>query len=405
MRDGDFQATNFPGTQAGIQAALDYCNTPGGHVKIGPGTFDITALTMYGKTTLDGSGPQNTVLSHSGASTGIREKTSAEGNSQGGAGIVIRDISLRASGSTGDGINIGNQGGASFTSNASLRNVLVRDFTSGTGVKLFSNAVHACTDVWSISNSVGFYLDGGSSLYTGLWAEGNTDTGIRIVSPANTFIHVHCEDLTVAPGSLIEVGGSGDYTTMIGVTLELQADGIAKLIREMSGCHYNQYIGVRVLDNGFTWTHTIYHETNTKGVGSAQEYIPFAFGGSNTNTLYGYFRDTDSGIYMPVRGATGLQNINAGSMASNTTITPDGFSSYFSVTGTTTVDNIGTNAAWIGRVIYLETASSLTIRHNGSGTGNLRLVGSADVSMTAGDVIQFIYTGSVWRQCAPVVVI
>jgi hypothetical protein len=406
MKPGDLRAVPFPGTQAGIQQGLDYLSAPGGELFIGPGTYSITGLTVYGKTKIIGAGPQATVLSHSGSSTGIREKTAGEGNgAQGAAGIIIQDLSLRASGSTGDGINLGNQGGPSFTSHASLRNVLVRDFASGTGVKLLANAVMACQDVWSVSNSVGFYLDGGSCFYNGVWAEGNTDTGIRIVSPANTLMHVHLEDLAVGPSSLIEIGGSGDYTTIVGVTIQLGANGIAKLIREMSGAHYCQYFGVRVIAGGFTWTHTIYNETNTKGVGTAPQYIPAAIDGSLSNTVFSYFRDTDSGIYMPVRGSTGFLNIDAGSMASASTITPDGFSSYFSVTGAVTIDNIGTNTAWVGRVIWIETASNPTIKHNSGGTGNIRLTGSADVAMTANDMIAFIYTGSVWKQCSPVVVI
>lgn len=406
MRLSDYQATIFPGTQSGIQDALDYCSSPGGEVRLGPGTFPITGLTMYGKTTLTGSGQQNTILSHSGASTAIREKTAGEGNgSQGAAGIIIRDISVRASGSTGDGINLGNQGGPAFNSGAMLRNLLVRDFASGTGIKLNAGATHACQECWSVRNSVGYYLDGGSSFYSGIWAEGNTDTGLRVVSPGNSFVHVHLEDLAAGPSSLMEMGASGDYNSFIGITIQLGANGIAKLIRELSGANYNQYIGVLVISAGHTWTHTIYNEGNTQGVGTGPTYIPAAFGGSLSNTVFSYFRDTDSGIYMPIRGGSGIQNTNANSMASASTITPDGFSSFFVVSGSNSIDNIGTNPAWVGRELTIQTVAAPTFKHASGGTGNIRCVGSADVVMTANDVIKFMYTGTVWVQTAPVVAI
>lgn len=66
MKDGDFQATIFEGTNAGLSAALSYC-IGGGKVFIGPGTLAITsACTIYSNTILEGCG-QETILDVAGA--------------------------------------------------------------------------------------------------------------------------------------------------------------------------------------------------------------------------------------------------------------------------------------------------------------------------------------------------
>lgn len=47
MKGGDFQATNFAGTGAGIQAAIDYIGTNGGKLFIGPGSYTISTKLTF----------------------------------------------------------------------------------------------------------------------------------------------------------------------------------------------------------------------------------------------------------------------------------------------------------------------------------------------------------------------
>lgn len=65
MKDNDYVATPFAGTKAGLQEAVDYVQSVGGKVHIGPGTLSITddiAITGN-KVTIEGSGDQ-TILSN-----------------------------------------------------------------------------------------------------------------------------------------------------------------------------------------------------------------------------------------------------------------------------------------------------------------------------------------------------
>lgn len=63
MKPADYIATNFPGTSAGIQSALDYAGS-GGSVTVGAGTVDIVSpgISMYSNQTLRGAGMGATVL-------------------------------------------------------------------------------------------------------------------------------------------------------------------------------------------------------------------------------------------------------------------------------------------------------------------------------------------------------
>jgi hypothetical protein len=86
------------------------------------------------------------------------------------------------------------------------------------------------------------------------------------------------------------------------------------------------------------------------------------------------------------------------------TINPDD-GNYFVVNGNTPIDNIGNAARNKGKVAIFECSGTPTFKHNSGGTGNIRCTGSADVIMTANDIIQFVSNGTLWKQCAPVVAI
>src|SRR6476661_3075338 len=68
MSPGKYQAVNYPGTQAGIQQALNDCSAPsvtgvGGKVIVGPGVYPITSPLSNGlNTILQGMGRYTTVI-------------------------------------------------------------------------------------------------------------------------------------------------------------------------------------------------------------------------------------------------------------------------------------------------------------------------------------------------------
>jgi hypothetical protein len=69
MKDGDFNATEFPGTTAGLQAAIDYLAGGKGKVFIGPGTLEITtAISIHGGCHLQGSGVGSTTIKRASGS-------------------------------------------------------------------------------------------------------------------------------------------------------------------------------------------------------------------------------------------------------------------------------------------------------------------------------------------------
>ena len=74
-------------------------------------------------------------------------------------------------------------------------------------------------------------------------------------------------------------------------------------------------------------------------------------------------------------------------------------SRYHVITGTTTIDTISDAlGAVAGQPLDLYTQSALTFRNNGGGTGNIRTISGGDRITRAGELVSFIYDGSVWRE-------
>lgn len=69
---------------------------------------------------------------------------------------------------------------------------------------------------------------------------------------------------------------------------------------------------------------------------------------------------------------------------------------FHKVTGTTQVDNIATPVA--GHRAMLWFTGACPLRNNGGGTGNLRLVGGTDRTVSADTILHFRSDGSVWRE-------
>lgn len=94
-------------------------------------------------------------------------------------------------------------------------------------------------------------------------------------------------------------------------------------------------------------------------------------------------------------------------IASATSITP-GKGVFFDVTGTTTVTYIKKPRSGKARLLVIKTTGSQTWTHGGGSPGAgfaaLHLVGAANVSMTASDILILLYDGTVYRQLAPTLV-
>lgn len=286
LKAGDFRPQPFPGTQTGIQDMLDYIGV-GGHGHLGPMVATgLSNFTMYGHSTLSAASPIATQLVRSAGATGpfIREKTAGEGNAYGASGIVVRNLSLWGNGSVGDGVDFGNQGGASFTSNAYLAHLLVRDFTSGKAVKLLANTI-SCQDLWLGSNLVGLFLDsaGGACDFHALRIEDNRDVGLRCNSYGNGFYFTHMETGTPVPtNGLIEFGANGDRNNFWGLDLALQVNSV-NLITNLSGASNNCFWGGGVTTNGFTYTNLIYNQVWGNGTG-VRDVFPFFIDLANATT-------------------------------------------------------------------------------------------------------------------------
>jgi len=361
------QPNLYPMTFAGIQQACDDVGI-GGEVYVGPG--NVTGwgtLTVYGKTTLLGAGTLATLFTRDPAATGpaIREKTAGEGNASGATGIILEKFSVYGNGSVGDGIDMGNAGGANFNALASIIDVLSRDFASGNAIKLSANAIHT-RNMWGLNSAVGIYLNaGGACHHSGFWAEANTDVEARIACPYNTISMCQLEHNGVVPtnGMLEFTGGPASQNHINGFYASLSGNmAPAHVINEKTGANRNTYIGIRVVTGGFTFGRTINHEA--VAAGPTNTYLPFYF---DSNTDYGGFYDSSDGreskitgdIFQPYQCDV-QNNLSAGGTSNFVGNVTEG------VAGTGCLHTIGAGAAGAD-------FASLRIR-SGSGGGQSRVL-------------------------------
>lgn len=315
------QPNIYPMTFSGIQQA---CNDVGigGQVYVGPG--NVTGwgtLTLYGHTSLICSGTSSTIFTSSSAATGpaIREKTAGEGNTSGASGIILEKFSVYGNGSTFDGIDMGNQGGAQFTSNATMVDLLVRDFNSGNGYKINANAIH-CRNIWAIACSVGVYLNsGGASQYSGIWGEACTDVEVRVNCFGNTFDFLQLEhNGTVATNGMLEfTGGNATFNSVKALYMSLSGNA-GDLVVEKSGVVGTCYGPINVASNGFTWAKTIKHAAFPT-VGPTASFVPWYY--DDTAAASGTFYNSSTGLESQINGTTfSPQAVNvAGALTVGTT--------------------------------------------------------------------------------------
>lgn len=103
--------------------------------------------------------------------------------------------------------------------------------------------------------------------------------------------------------------------------------------------------------------------------------------------------------------AKGATVVTGSCSSGDCTLGGDG--NFFLISGTTTVDGFATAGWQAGSLIWCTFDGNLTLNNAGTvagGFGDLRLVGAANVSATALDIIGFMYDGTSWMQVAPTLV-
>lgn len=278
-----------------IQACLDAAGVAKSTAYLPSGTYLYSNLKMYAYSTLRGNGMgQQTILKRKPGSTGtgLRERTSGEGNPSGASGLWLRDLYFDGNATTGDGINLGNQVPAvQLNFNSGVENVFVYNFTSGVGLILNQNAAK-CSYVWSNSNATGIQTQGGGGYYDGIWAEGNTSINLQVQSSDDTFVHVHAEQAgTSAPATgLVKIEGS--QNRFFGTSL-VQTSNITQGVFLANGAVRNEFYGTMLNTNGFTFSNVIYVNAWGFGTGSTDFLIPQFVDSAGGLSVY-YYNQSDN---------------------------------------------------------------------------------------------------------------
>lgn len=118
----------------------------------------------------------------------------------------------------------------------------------------------------------------------------------------------------------------------------------------------------------------------------------------NTATVTEQLTGTSTSVYCTPDSVAGLWQRGADIASSGTLSLPAGGGGVYNITGTTTINGIG--SAQGGRTVKLKFAGALTLTHNGT---SLILPGAANITTVAGDTAEFINeaaadaSGSNWR--------
>jgi hypothetical protein len=115
-------------------------------------------------------------------------------------------------------------------------------------------------------------------------------------------------------------------------------------------------------------------------------------------------RLTSDGYIQPASRVLGKK----GSDVANANDITLGDGNYFIITGTTTINRILSTGWTTGSEIILQADDSVKITHTGampgSGYYGVKLAGSADYDMTAGDVLKIYFDGGFWRESSRTVI-
>jgi hypothetical protein len=221
---------------------------------------------MYAGTTLQGIGMYSELV-RSAAATGacLREYTVGEGNAGGATHIIVRDMSIWGSGSTGNGIEIGGSG-VTLNSNAGIHHVMVRDFV-GDGFNIAANSV-MFSDLHGLSNTVGLRtaVNTGANKWVGIWMEGNTAGNMILNSANESFFGLHIEETTVGSSASIANTAGNNVFDDVNIFLTQNRTDLITLAIGISGIHL---INCHVTKSAAqTWNNTFRHLAYGSGTGA-----------------------------------------------------------------------------------------------------------------------------------------
>jgi len=438
MKPGDFIATEFAGTAAGITAALAFAGA-GGAVYVGPGTYDLSApITPVDGVTLFGAGKTSILRDTGGFS--ILDMTGVDD-------FVIRDLAFTTS--FAGSFTAGRGAIWSDVSAAATRGLITGCFINGVwtcGIAMKANEVRIIGNDVRTTKEHGIYLSESNDCLVAnnvCKSNGSIGSGGQMgIKFANCTRCVASANVVLAPehGGIVfdltttncaAIGNSfrdcptysvrftgGSNNVAIGnvcrdSTLQniYVSGGVKHLIAEnMIDCGTHLDWQIRI-DSGCT-------ECVVRGnklIGQLTAGIGIRIAGNNAAVESNYLNSTVGTGIQVASGTTGAQLINnrilapdatryddlgtgtviiepvgrIQNVASAATVTlPAGGSDFITITGTTTITSI--TASWIGRRVTLHFSGALTVT-DGS---NLLLAGN--FVTTADDTLSLVCTGTNW---------
>lgn len=399
MKGGDYQATIFAGTAAGIQSALDYAKAGsvtgmGGKVVLGPGTFVITApLSIGANTELIGSGRYTTVIqadpTFSGAAMVVNADTTGgmqwcsiedlmlDGNSDNGA-VVALGIYFKGIGQPGR-----------------IRDITVNK-CSGIGIKLEGISTNAGN--FLVTNTGVSNCPLGSFVVTGY-------TG------GYTFRDVNCEFVNAGVAAFLI---DGPTVSFYPASILIDGIHIEGLLSGSAGIYISSSRNVHVKDYIYFGSGSLGDLVKIAGSTSLVNNVIIENVTTSANAVNNIINDTTHNYVLAAGSAeVNLQRYDAGvtthhsavvfkraaDQASGTSITA-GDGTIIHLTGGTTLGAITTAATEMGKIIVVWFAATTTVNDGSSGGGNIFLSGSQPVTFLADDSLTLYSTGTNWIELA-----
>ena len=422
LKDNDFYATEYPGTDAGLVAALAYI-TSGGKVWVGPGDLSLSSVitvpeqatlilgagtyTMSGsasfvlsnKSTLRGQGMYSTTLAASATTsvTGMIRNANTDGTQQ---ACYIEHLGISGNKSAGATITAGISLAALYVG-TTIRSVLIIQ-CSGNGIKLDGSTYglgQMLLDdiIVTTSNDHNILITGACDSVYGVQitsesaAAGKAQIKITRSNPDNasfghTLMGVHFEGTAACDGLLLDSCAS---TCVIGIVNDgTNANNVIKITGSVTGSDGAFGSAGHTFRNVFgNYTTIIDDQVSGVTVGNSQgrfvqEYICPKQVQSGGNDLY-----TGQIIGLQYQ----RQGIDVASAAALTL----GNGNFFTVTGTADITSITTAARDAGRIVTLLFSGTAGTTGLTDGS-NLKIAGN--LAYTPDDTITLISNGTNWYE-------
>lgn len=426
MKDGDYQATIFAGTNTGLQAAVDYVDASGGKVSIGPGTVSIaTGITVNGdKVQIEGAGIGSTILDYTGGNTALTFATTG-GVSK---GHQLSDLTIKV-GADQTGNVVQFTGG---DMRWAIRDVLILNpnpgFTLGTGIE-FLNCQNG--SVWNLTVrsddssklwAKGINIDindavnrGNIMFFGGLVSNSTIGASIAVSGPGNAINNcafygtkfVNFSGINPDNTTAVDINGQADETGFYSCHFERFQNGIDNDLADsmaVIGCIFSN------IKNQANSAGDAIRVTSAEAATILSNRIASCYNGvildGTTKTALvtegrwtvtnSTFSDTSTGaqgnFYIAGASITPSGDPVRKSLASGASITlPRG--NYVLITGTAAITSINASALDKGRIVVLEFSGTAATTGLTDGS-NLKLAGN--FVYTPDDTVTLICDGTNW---------